>query len=110
MAPSLAGARFPTRTCGVPYPRPMPTDGFADRVHDATLGYFQILSMYLGLRLGLYDALGENELTSDALADRAGIDEGYAGEWCEQQSTIGVLTANTRAEPHTFGLPTDVKE
>lgn len=83
---------------------------FPDRVHDATLGYFQILSMYLGLRLGLYDALGENELTSDALADRAGIDARYAREWCEQQSTIGVLTANTRAEPHTFGLPTDVKE
>ena len=47
---------------------------FPNRVHDATLGYFQILSMYLGLRLGLYDALGENELTSDALADRAGIE------------------------------------
>jgi SAM-dependent methyltransferase len=85
-------------------------DTFPDRVHEATLGYFQILSMYLGLRLGLYDALGDGERTSDALAERAGIDARYAREWCEQQATIGVLAADTTTEPPTFRLPDDVRE
>jgi SAM-dependent methyltransferase len=85
-------------------------DTFPDRVHDATLGYFQILSMYLGLRLGLYEALGDDELTSDALAERAGIDARYAREWCEQQSTIGVLRADAIREPPAFHLPDGVRE
>jgi SAM-dependent methyltransferase len=83
---------------------------FPDRVHDATLGYFQILSMYLGIRLGLYEALDDAELTSEDLAERAGIDARYAREWCEQQATIGVLVADTTREAHTFRLPEDVRE
>jgi SAM-dependent methyltransferase len=85
-------------------------DTFPARVHEATLGYFQILSMYLGLRLGLYEAIDGGELTSDALAERAGIDARYAREWCEQQATVGILAADTTTEPPTFRLPTDVRE
>ncbi len=88
----------------------MAAETFPDRVHDATLGYFQILSMYLGLRLGLYDALGDGELTSSALAERAGIEARYAREWCEQQATIGVLAADATHEPPVFRLPDDVRE
>jgi len=72
------------------------TDAFADRVFEATLGYFQILSIYLGLRLGLYEALAEEPLTADALAARAGIDARYAREWCEQQATTGTVDADSR--------------
>jgi SAM-dependent methyltransferase len=88
----------------------MAAETFPDRVHEATLGYFQILSMYLGIRLGLYDALGETDLTSGALADRAGIDARYAREWCEQQATIGVLAADATQDPPVFRLPDDVRE
>jgi SAM-dependent methyltransferase len=83
---------------------------FADEVHDATLGYFRILSMYLGLRLGLYEALGDGPLTADALAARAGIDARYAREWCEQQATAGVLDADVTQEPPVFRLPADAAE
>src|SRR5262249_4654360 len=65
---------------------------------------------YLGIRLGLYEALGEGQMTSDALAARAEIDARYAREWCEQQATIGVLTADTTQDPPVFGLPADVRE
>jgi SAM-dependent methyltransferase len=65
--------------------------------------------MYLGIRLGLYDALGERDLTSDALADRAGIDARYAREWCEQQATIGVLAVDAAQDPPVFRLPDDVE-
>ena len=34
-------------------------DGFAERVFASSLGYFDILSIHLGLRLGLYRALAD---------------------------------------------------
>ena len=86
------------------------TDAFADRVFEATLGYFQILSIYLGLRLGLYEALAEEPLTADALAARAGIDARYAREWCEQQATTGTVDADVTREPHVFRLRDDAAE
>jgi ubiquinone/menaquinone biosynthesis C-methylase UbiE len=88
----------------------MTADTFTDQVFDATLGYFKILSMYLGLRLGLYDALRGEALTADGLAERAGIDARYAREWCEQQATAGVLNAEVTAEPHRFRLGDDAAE
>ena len=88
----------------------MGAETFPDRVHHATLGYFQILSMYLGLRLGLYEAFGDDVVTADALAGRADIDARYAREWCEQQATIGVLAADVSQDPPLFRLPDDVKE
>jgi SAM-dependent methyltransferase len=83
---------------------------FGDRVYEATLGYFQILSMYVGLRLGLYEALADGQRTADDLAKRAGIDARYAREWCEQQATIGVLMADATEDPPVFGLPSDAAE
>jgi SAM-dependent methyltransferase len=88
----------------------MARNDFADEVFDATLGYFKIWSMYLGLRLGLYEALRNGPLTADALAERAGIDARYAREWCEQQATAGVLDADATSEPHSFRLGDDAAE
>jgi len=88
----------------------MAAGAFADGVFDATLGYFKIWSMYLGLRLGLYEVLREGELDADAVAERAGIDPRYAREWLEQQATIGVLEADVSREPPTFRLPEDAAE
>ena len=88
----------------------MTADTFANRVFDATLGYFQILSMYVGLRLGLYEALRDGELTAEALAGRAGVDPRYAREWLEQQATTGVLEADVSRDPPAFRLPDDAAE
>src|ERR1044072_1245144 len=88
----------------------MTADTFTDQVFDATLGYFKILSMYLGLRLGLYDALRGEALTAEGLAERAGLDARYAREWCEQQATAGILHADVTPEPHTFRLDDDAAE
>jgi len=82
------------------------SDAFAQEVFDDTLGYFRVLSMYLGLRLGLYEALRDADgLTAAGLATRAGIDERYAREWLEQQATAGILEADTGADPNVFRLP-----
>jgi 2-polyprenyl-3-methyl-5-hydroxy-6-metoxy-1,4-benzoquinol methylase len=45
-------------------------------------------------------------MTSEELAQRAGIHERYAREWLEQQATAGILTAETReGVPNRFRLP-----
>ena len=81
-------------------------DDFADVVFDSSLGYFRILSMYVGLRLGLYEELHDADgLSAADLAARSGIDERYAREWLEQQATNGVLEVDTGGTPHTFRLP-----
>jgi SAM-dependent methyltransferase len=81
-------------------------DAFADLVFDSALGYFRILSMYVGLRLGLYEELrGADGLSAAELAARSGIDGRYAREWLEQQATNGVLEVDAAARPHTFRLP-----
>src|SRR5438093_3873920 len=80
--------------------------GFADRVFSSALGYFDISSMYLGLRLGLYRTLAEStSLTASDVASRAGIAERYAREWLEQQTTRGILVADLSGDEARFALP-----
>jgi len=80
-------------------------DAFAERLFHSALGYFDLLSIRLGQRLGLYEVLAEGPATSQELASRAGIAERYAREWLEQQATVGILRANVEMEDPTFSLP-----
>ena len=81
-------------------------DRFAESVFASSLGYFDILSMHLGLRLGLYRALADAAtMTSDELASAAGIAERYAREWLEQQATRAILRADASAGPVRYTLP-----
>ena len=67
-------------------------DDLVGRLFQATLGAFDLLTVYLGDRLGLYAALaGRGARTSGELAEAAGIDERYAREWLEQQALTGIL-------------------
>jgi 2-polyprenyl-3-methyl-5-hydroxy-6-metoxy-1,4-benzoquinol methylase len=81
-------------------------DRFAQEVFASSLGYFDILSIHLGLRLGLYRALaGGGAMTADELASAAGIAERYAREWLEQQATRAIVRADLGADPARFTLP-----
>jgi 2-polyprenyl-3-methyl-5-hydroxy-6-metoxy-1,4-benzoquinol methylase len=82
-----------------------------ERIFGDALGFFRLLSMYVGLRLGLYEALREaGPLSPAGLAARADIDERYAREWLEQQATAGLLDADVTTDPHTFRLPDEHAE
>ena len=100
---------IPTRT----YAQPM-TDGldserdaFADHMTAAALGFFDILSIRLGDRLGLYRALANGEAqTPGELAGHAGIAERYAREWLEQQSVAGIVRVDGAGTAEArFSLP-----
>jgi len=67
-------------------------DELVKRLLAATVGALDLLTVYVGDRLGLYWALAERgPLTSEGLAAAAGIDERYAREWLEQQAATAFL-------------------
>jgi len=70
------------------------------RLFMASLGCAELIATYVGVRLGLYEALAGGGPASPAqLAERAGIARRYAREWLEQQAVSGVLRVEDAARP-----------
>ena len=84
-------------------------DAFIDRLLQATRGTFEIFSIYLGVRLGFYEALAAaGALTSSDLASHTSTSERYVREWLEQQTVAGILAVddeNAEAAKRRFRLP-----
>jgi 2-polyprenyl-3-methyl-5-hydroxy-6-metoxy-1,4-benzoquinol methylase len=64
---------------------------FAERVVSAAIGSFELATIELGMRLGLYHAMAAGMATAPELAQQAGIDARYAREWLEHQATAGIM-------------------
>lgn len=88
---------------------PSPADQLCERLFGSAIGFTEILSVYLGDRLGLYQALRSlGSATSSELAAQAGIAERYAREWLEHEATAGLLVVADPADDATarrFRLP-----
>jgi len=68
------------------------SEALIERLFAAANATFDIYSIYLGERLGLYRVLAaRGPLDPRGMADAAGIDERYAREWLEQQAATGLL-------------------
>jgi SAM-dependent methyltransferase len=84
-------------------------DTLAERLFGAALGAYEIMTVHLGDRLGLYRALREHgESTSAELAAATGTHERYAREWLEQQAVAGILEvddAGAAPDERRYGLP-----
>jgi SAM-dependent methyltransferase len=89
-------------------------DALVGRLFEAALGTFDVFSVYLGDKLGLYKALDQlGSATSTQLASATGTDERYIREWLEQQAATGILDAeNPEAEAtaRRFTLPAGHRE
>lgn len=92
----------------------LPTDeaaagALAERLFGAGLATIDLFTVYLGLRLGLYQALAvAGAATPGDLAATAGIAERYAREWLEQQTVTGIVTCDDRtvdADARRYRLP-----
>jgi 2-polyprenyl-3-methyl-5-hydroxy-6-metoxy-1,4-benzoquinol methylase len=85
------------------------TTPFDARVLESAIGALELFGIYLGDRLGLYDALRDGApVTPGELAARAGIAPRYAREWLEQQAVAGVLAVaepSADAEARRYQLP-----
>jgi 2-polyprenyl-3-methyl-5-hydroxy-6-metoxy-1,4-benzoquinol methylase len=84
-------------------------DALVERLFEATVGAMDVLSVYLGDRLGYYRALAERgALTSGDLAQATGTDERYAREWLEQQASSAIVDvddADAGAQERRYSLP-----
>ena len=67
-------------------------DAFVQRLFDSILQALEVLSVYLGDRLGLYRMLAANgPMTVQEMSAAAGVDLRYAREWLEQQAAAAIL-------------------
>ena len=81
-------------------------DALAERLFLNAIGAFDLFSVYLGDRLGLYRVLADHgAMTSAELADAAGIHERYAREWLEHQAASELLDVEGDADGRRFSLP-----
>jgi 2-polyprenyl-3-methyl-5-hydroxy-6-metoxy-1,4-benzoquinol methylase len=84
-------------------------DALVERLFQATLGAWDVLTVYLGHQLGLYRALSERgPSTPSELAAATATNERYAREWLEQQAATAVLAVDdpgAPAEARRYTLP-----
>jgi len=79
-----------------------PAEVFATRLVAVTIGVVETYAIYLGRRLGWYDALlAHGPTTSVELARRTSSQERYAREWLEQQAMSGYLSVDDAGAPAT---------
>ena len=81
-------------------------DALVGRLFMNAIGAFDLFSVYVGDRLGLYRILADQgPLTSAELAHTAGVHERYAREWLEQQAASDLLEVEGDGEEPRFRLP-----
>lgn len=85
-------------------------DAFAERHFEALLAAGELLSVHVGIELGLYEALTSAPATPVELAERTSIHPRYAREWLEQQAAAGVVDVVAEQldgdpDGRTFALP-----
>lgn len=81
----------------------------AARISGATLAVHDVLTIYLGEKLGFYDDLARHGPSTPAeLGTRTGTHERYVREWLEQQAAAEILACEDPAAPaaeRRFFLP-----
>ena len=88
-------------------------DELAERLFGSLLGTVEILSVYLGDRLGWYRSLADDGPASPVdLARRTDTQVRYAREWLEQQAVAGLLEVETDGAPNErrFAIPASTAE
>ena len=88
-------------------------DEVAERLFGSLLGTVEIMSVYLGDRLGWYRSLTrEGPASAVELAQRTDTQVRYAREWLEQQAVAGLLAVESDGPPddRRFVIPASTAE
>ncbi|MFE3998951.1 class I SAM-dependent methyltransferase [Nocardioides sp. YIM B13467] len=88
-------------------------DEVAERLFGSLLGTVEIVSVFIGDRLGWYRSLAdEGPASAVELAGRTGTQVRYAREWLEQQAVVGLLVVDKDGEPddRRFAIPASTAE
>lgn len=80
-------------------------EAFAEQFFGAAGSALEMISAYLGDRLGYYQALADHgPTTPDELATRTGTHPRYTREWLEQQAVIGWLETTADGDGRRYHL------
>ncbi|MFE6509267.1 class I SAM-dependent methyltransferase [Nocardioides sp. NPDC057767] len=88
-------------------------DEVAERLFGSLLGTVEIVSVFIGDRLGWYRSLAdEGPASAVELAERTGTQIRYAREWLEQQAVSGLLVVAEDGGPdeRRFAIPASTAE
>lgn len=88
-------------------------DEVAERLFGSLLGAVEIMSVYLGDRLGWYRSLADQgPATAPELAARTETQPRYAREWLEQQAVTGLLSVQEDGGPdeRAYAIPPSTTE
>ncbi|MFI5623574.1 class I SAM-dependent methyltransferase [Nocardioides sp. NPDC051685] len=88
-------------------------DEVAERLFGSLLGTVEVVSIFIGDRLGWYRSLAdEGPASAVELAERTGTQVRYAREWLEQQAVSGLLVVEADGEPdeRRFAIPESTAE
>jgi 2-polyprenyl-3-methyl-5-hydroxy-6-metoxy-1,4-benzoquinol methylase len=97
-------------------PRRLPTgpQSFSVKFFGAGLAAAELMTCYLGLEIGAYQALADTgPATSAEVAKRADLDERMTREWLEQQASAGIVRVEDPEQPpdqRRFELPPEHAE
>jgi len=81
-------------------------EALVNQLLQSATGALELFHVYIGDRLGLYDAMAANgPMTSRALAKATHVSERYAREWLEEQAVAGYLDAESRDGERVYALP-----
>lgn len=86
-------------------------DAFVERMVRAAVGALDLLHVYVGDRLGLYQVMASGEpFTAESLAAKVGIDPRYAQEWLEHEALAGTVAVSGTGGTTRFILPEEHAE
>lgn len=92
----------------------MAAEEITERLMADSVTALETISIALGVRLGLYEALAGGPADAHGLAEATGVHPRYAREWLEQQAASGILTVagEDGEDPYAraFALPADAAE
>jgi 2-polyprenyl-3-methyl-5-hydroxy-6-metoxy-1,4-benzoquinol methylase len=74
-------------------------DALVERLFEGVLGMTDVYTVYMGDRLGLYEALADGKTAQAELAAATGTDRRYLREWLEQQAVTGLIEVDDASKP-----------
>lgn len=74
-------------------------DALVERLFEGVLGMTDVYTVYMGDRLGIYEALADGKATETEIAAATKIDRRYLREWLEQQAVTGLIEVDDAFKP-----------
>jgi SAM-dependent methyltransferase len=89
-----------------------PVEALVERLFMEGVGTMHLMSVYLGVKLGLFGALADGGgQTADELAKATGLDAWYVREWLQAETIAGLVTADSEdLSTATFTAADGVRE